>query len=332
MLTRLGKRQRDQREEDRISLQLAKKRRTVSCSRLGQQFLIFFAADLIKIIVDYMATISFFPYYQFGSRGHDDGQWTHANSFCLYDDEIFVVDASNYRIQVFHQLDGRYLRQWELMQDQWQWEPITGLSSPYSVAVNNEYALVSLPQKPAVMMYDVKTGRCLRCFHNSTSYRPLHVRICGDEVFVTDLREIFIYLLNSPMNVKSVSKTPFTEPRKIILDNDDMFVLKTSRLSRKEWIEVYDQKSFIGRKQVVYQEDEGMKRKLRSFTVHGSEIIVCLHQSIIVFDRSSAKIIREFGRLGGTVDADRFTALRDVEINNKAELFVLDDTRVRVYQ
>ncbi len=73
----------------------------------------FLHPDVIPVVLGYESTIHFELQRSLGSQGGRlDGQMQNPSSILLHRDELFVVDQSNYRIQVFHQVSGRFLRKW----------------------------------------------------------------------------------------------------------------------------------------------------------------------------------------------------------------------------
>ncbi len=73
----------------------------------------FLHPDVIPLVLNYEVTIQYELQRSCGSaRGSGDGKMYYPVGLMLHADELFVVDKSNYRIQVFHQGTGRFLRKW----------------------------------------------------------------------------------------------------------------------------------------------------------------------------------------------------------------------------
>lgn len=51
--------------------------------------------------------------FSFGSSGTGDGEFNRPKSIRVYNDEIYVIDSLNSRMQVFD-IDGNYVRQWSI--------------------------------------------------------------------------------------------------------------------------------------------------------------------------------------------------------------------------
>lgn len=67
--------------------------------------------DIIIILIEYMAEYTEKLIYKFGEYGTTDDKITVPRGIAVYQNEIYVVDAGNYRIQVFDQ-KGNFIRKW----------------------------------------------------------------------------------------------------------------------------------------------------------------------------------------------------------------------------
>ncbi len=69
--------------------------------------------DVIPLVLSYQFNFLFelqrSDIKQYGSQ---PGQMNYPSALVLHEDELFVVDSGNHRIQVFHQATGRFLRSW----------------------------------------------------------------------------------------------------------------------------------------------------------------------------------------------------------------------------
>ncbi len=69
--------------------------------------------DIIPLVIAYGDQIEGCPLRQFGEKGREDGQLLAPKSFCVGNKtELFVLDQSNHRIQVFSIPTGSFLRKW----------------------------------------------------------------------------------------------------------------------------------------------------------------------------------------------------------------------------
>ncbi len=262
--------------------------------------------EILPIVIDYLSCLDLISVRVLGTEGIEDGELRMPSGFCLYNDELFIADYDNNRIQVFHEGTGRYLRKWST-------------SGPLSIAVLHDEVFVGHDGAVNVQVYGRLNGLFLRNWALAKS-RGQNVQdgIVADGVslLATDQRNKQIYVF-SPNGEKlrtfgEVGFGPgqFRQPSKLFVTDDEVYIADT----------------WNSRVQVLSKSSGKFLRQYRKLSfpeaviAHHAEVIVCNsdQDSLVMFDRSSSLPLWSISK----ADVPLLRHPRDLAMNSKQQLLV----------
>ncbi len=265
--------------------------------------------DVIPIIVGYLISLDLTLLRSFGGYGDNDGKMRNPSSICLHKDELFVADLHNDRIQVFHELTGRYLRQWRT--NQW---PTFG---PSCVLVFKDEVLVSHRDGSGhIQAFRLSDSSLLPSWNlpESMDRESGHAMATdGESLFISDgVGQIYVCSPSQRWFRGSPGYRPgeLRKPSKLFIVEDQVFHADT-------WngcVQVFSKTS--GK----YLHQYTSLSLPQAVTVDNDEVIVCTTEQdgLVVFDRSSRLPIRAITKL----NAPLLRRPSDLAINSKQQLLV----------
>ncbi len=247
--------------------------------------------DVIPIVVGYMTSLDVTLFHSFGAEGKNDGEMTKPSGLCLHKDELFVADYSNDRIQVFHEVTGRYLRQWSTNRSPSDRDL---QFHPSDVTVANQEVFVTFPHFTGM----VKVFRLSDCYFTTWFSPPWSCHFVGlaaspnlsslangGALLATqDNGEVGLFSRKGDhlktLGTSGTAPGQFQEPAKLFIDEDEIFIADTGNnrvqvlsLSSGKYLRQYSQLSLP-----------------EAVIVHQDEVIVCDtdRNSLVIFDRTSS--------------------------------------------
>ncbi len=297
------------------------------------------------MVLSYEATIQFELQRIYGGfGGSGDGEMNRPKGLLLHDDELFVVDSLNHRIQAFHQGTGRFLRKWGLYghnkgEFRYPGAATIGLSSHQ--AGDEKEPEIFITDDYSIHVFRLSDSQFLRRF--SYEGNPSHswcswcggIVMFGDHIFISRSSPNQIDVLRKcdgrRVRIIGADLVLGRYPGKLILDDnhDSKELLVADPLNDR--VVALDLVSGQFLRQYQLDQQDGPQ----AVAVHGEDVIVCCADGnrLVVLDRSTTQILRVIsGGVvgGGKAGATQFCSPCDLVLSSLNELFVCDSSNHRV--
>ncbi len=318
--------------------------------------------DVIPLSLAYTATPAMMGVFnrKWGRFGDGDGQFQQPSSLCVHHDELFVNDAWDSRIQVFHTCTGRFLRSFgdlepsrarkKLLINPFRDELLNVISGDQIQVLNplnGKHIGSRGPLGSALSPVAAFLEAHSICFQRSSSqslcitekkglltiYRQTeagfdslhHIRWCSatkdpHAALGVDDNELFVDAFNSELIHDSSKQGAMIEVR-----TDILHVYDVSSGKHLRNLSLSISKDHQRRKMSSYG-------RLTSYgvAVHGNELILWNDEdSLIVVDRSSGTVLRQIGSCGSK-EGQLLSPSDFVVLNETHELFVCDSKNRRI--
>lgn len=165
---------------------------------------------------------------KWGETGTEDGQFDNPRGIAYYNDEIFIVDATNYRIQVFNK-DGEFKRRWPIPSD------LYGIHTAITVLNDEVYVASSnIDIFGAIFVFNL-AGDLQRTLIPTIQdfpvlHYPLGLTNDGENIYVGDLFDPTVYIL-TPQGViqfqippAEAEENPFLALWDVLIHQDELYV------------------------------------------------------------------------------------------------------------
>ena len=255
----------------------------------------------------------------------------------LHEEELFVADTDDCRIQVFHQSTGRFLRQWgrRAYGDD-------AFVLPVVLTAQGEELFVADVYKNDIQVYNISDSRFLGAGMAGIEEAVMMVKNFHFALWASVQSEmksslceahsrIFVLSIANGKLLRSITlidtgrgdedEYVYNGPSKLCVDQNQLLFadkdhdcIQVLNLTTGEYLQQYD----IG------------LRSPSSMAVHGDEVIICDQGNgrLVVFDRHTCKLKRRFGSTGS--EKGQFGCPYDLAMSAKNELFVLDTFNNRI--
>ncbi len=295
--------------------------------------------DVIPVVVGYEATIQFELVSSLGGTkaGNRDGEMNTPQGLVLYDEELFVMDTLNHRIQVFHQVTGRFLRKWWLSRDEegsFCLPVAAAISLPTSITQRRGEAenveLFVLDQEGDIQVFGIVD--CRLRHRIPMPYPAMYSRGIG-----VARNQIFISRY-SPNRIDILTKS---DGKRINTFGDKGFGQVQFHVPEKLWPDPETNELFIADSQnriLVLNMVSGKylrqygPSKIKSggvkcagaVVVHGTEVIVAdtSHNRLVVFHRSTSRPLRTIDLPCSSSLSVQVSDLCDLAVSCRNQLFV----------
>ncbi len=300
--------------------------------------------DLIAVVLGYQATIHFELLKVIGGSSlSEDGDMQLPSGLLLHDDELFVVDKWNHRIQVFHQRTGRFLRKWGRRGEQ-KGEFIYPLAVTIHAAALERDGMeteIFIADPEHIHVFRLFDSRFLRRFKVSENWSQSRsadgIVALGDHIFLSrsDPNQIDVLTQSHGTTIRIIgdlSLGPYQGKLHLDEDGKELLVADYSH-DRVLAVDILSGK--LAREYTDFpQKDqkERLNNHPQAAAVHGEEVIVCCvgTGALVVFDRSTTLRVRviPLELIEGT--PSRLSSPCDLAVSSCNELFVCDSFRNRV--
>jgi len=273
----------------------------------------------IATLDDYVSYAQSTPFLRkWGSSGSGDGEFNEPRGITIHNNEVYVCDRSNHRIQIFDTV-GTYKRQW-------------AMETYYvnKIAIYNNEAYVVYRSIAGVYVYDLN-GNLQRSWGGTNSFLN-GITVYNDEVYLSDTNaySVKVFDLNGNLQ-RSWGDTYggiFTTPRGITVYNDEVYVVDSGDFS----VKVFNTIGTLQREWGSYGSGDGEFGSLEEAKIYNDEVYVSDtgNNRIQVFDLQG-NFLRKWGS-SGSGDGE-FNEPRGITIHNN-EVYVVeeDGNRVQVFE
>ncbi len=302
----------------------------------------FLHPDVIPLLLAYESTIQFDLQRSF-EHGRLKGQMHDPSSLLLHGDELFVFDKWNFRIQVFHQVSGRFLREWgQFGGGDGEFLQLKGIAvgqppdedddleeGMFPLCANEvEIFVLDADQVQVFGLQSSNFLRRLQIQHQGPLSGAHDIAVMGDEIFVSCSNPHHISIMNKSngKRMRSLQREipkGRGRPGKLLVDKEakEVWVVERGRNAR---ILVLD--LFSGE---ILQE-YGPQIELKNKWLHG---VVCHGEQVIVGGVGTHRLgvyNRSAQLLGIISDSGQDIEASDLAISLRNELFVCDQIQHRM--
>ena len=265
---------------------------------------------------------------KWGSSGTGDGEFNHPRGISVDNDEVYVTDTYNHRVQVFD-LDGVFKRKWGT--------PAVGdgqIVAPEGIFVYNNEVYVVDSYMARIKVFDIN-GIFKRTWGGSGSgdgnfEAPRGIMVYNDEVYVADSHNFRIQVFDldgiyqRQWGSSGTGDGEFNMPFGIAVYNDEVYVTDDDN----HRIQVFDLVGTFKRKWGSTGAGDGEFNHPRGISVDNDEVYVTddVGNRIQVFEIDGT-YKRQWGSLG--VGDGEFEKPIDIDVYND-EVYVPDEDLYRI--
>eukprot|EP00457_Paulinella_chromatophora_P008178 gb/GEZN01008207.1/.p1 GENE.gb/GEZN01008207.1/~~gb/GEZN01008207.1/.p1 ORF type:complete len:449 (+),score=96.76 gb/GEZN01008207.1/:141-1349(+) len=186
---------------------------------------------LIGLIVDYSRDIEGHFVCKFGKAGAADGKLSYPHMMAIEDNEIFVVDHENHRVQVFRRGNGRFLRKFGTK----------GVAPgeflfPTGIAIYKDEVFVSEFLYPRIQVFRRSDGKYIRQLgeKNDQLAHPGGICIHDEELYIADAGDhhcVQVFALDGQF-LRKFGEGKLGKPCAVTAMGDKIFVADTAENAR----------------------------------------------------------------------------------------------------
>ena len=161
--------------------------------------------------------------YKFGETGKQDGQFMSPFRIAILENELFVADSKNQRIQIFDD-KGIFLRQFSTN--------TSSSSYPYDLDIYENKVFVADTHSSSILVFD-DSGELTNEFTVNNNFSKLDISgidVYDDLIFVSDSENNIVHILDLEGNLISEFGNfgkkygELNSPMKVIVDENNIYV------------------------------------------------------------------------------------------------------------